>query len=254
MIKRTLLASLVASGFATPAALAAEQSPHTITGNVGFFSQYVFRGLRQTDGDPALQGGLDYGHSSGLYLGTWASNINWLTDSNAYKNGGSLEWDFYGGYKSTIGQTDFGFDVGALYYWYPGDPASGFKKANTTELYGALSWKWLSAKYSHSIDDKTFGVDDSRGTWYLDLTATVPVTDKFSLVGHWGKQKFKGDAGSDASYEDWKIGASYSLPKAFTIGAFYTGTSMNKDQEDFYTINDRRIGKDTFVVYLQKTF
>ena len=78
----------------------------------------------------------------------------------------------------------------------------------------------------------TFGVGDSRGTWYLDLTASVPLSEKFSLVAHWGKQKFKGETlgvfnDSVASYEDWKIGATYALPSNFTIGAFFTGTDMN---------------------------
>ena len=261
MLKRTLAASLVAASFSAPVALGAEeQSPHTITGNVGFFSQYIFRGLTQTDKDPAIQGGFDYSHASGFYLGTWASNISWLKDFNAYSNGGSLEWDFYGGFKNTFGKSDFGYDVGLLQYWYPGDAASGFNKANTTELYGALSWKWLSAKYSYSLDSKTFGVGDSRGTWYLDLSATYPVTDKFNLIAHWGKQKFQGETNgvsndSVASYEDWKIGASYTLPANFTIGAYFTGTDMNDQQKSFYTTpNGRELGKDYFTVYLQKTF
>ena len=152
MLKRTLVASLIATGFAAPAALAAEeQSPHTITGNVGLFSQYIFRGLTQTNRDPALQGGFDYSHSSGFYVGTWASNISWLTDSPAatgYKSN-SLEWDTYGGFKGSFGGSDFGYDVGLLYYYYPGTHDSGMYpgtvKANTLEGYGALTWKWLSA-------------------------------------------------------------------------------------------------------------
>src|SRR5512140_3616978 len=68
---------------AAPAAASAPASPHTVTGNVGITSQYVFRGLTQTDGKPAVQGGFDYAHSSGLYAGTWLSNISWFTDQNA---------------------------------------------------------------------------------------------------------------------------------------------------------------------------
>ena len=258
MLKKALAASLIASAFAAPAATAAEPSAHTFTGNVGLYSQYIFRGLRQTDKDPALQGGFDYSHASGVYLGTWASNISWLRDFNAYNSGGSLEWDFYGGYKGTIGKSDFGYDLGLLYYWYPGDAAPGVPKANTLEAYGALSWKWLTAKYSHSLDDKTFGVRDSRGTWYLDLSANVPITEKFALQAHWGKQKFRDNDGADnsaASYEDWKIGGTFALPQSFTIGAFYTDTNMNSRQKTFYTTpNGHFIGKESFVVFLQKTF
>lgn len=260
MVKnKALIGTLISMAFGGAAAQAAEPDPvHKITGNVGFYSEYIFRGLAQTDGDPALQGGIDYTHSSGLYLGTWASNISWLKDFDAYSSGGSMEWDFYGGYRGTFGTTDFGYDIGLLYYWYPGNAASGFAKANTLEAYAGLSWKWLSAKYSHSLDDKTFGVRDSRGTWYLDLSASVPVSEKFALQAHWGKQKFRDNDGADndaASYEDWKLGGTYALPYDFTIGVFYTDTNMNSSQKAFYTTpGGRFLGKDTVVVYLQKTF
>lgn len=240
----------------------APASPHTLTGNLGLYSQYIFRGLTQTDRDPALQGGFDYSHASGFYAGTWGSNISWLRDFGAYSSGGSLEWDFYGGFKGTFGKSDFGYDVGLLYYWYPGNVAPGFVKANTLEAYGALSWKWLSGKLSYSLDNKTFGVADSSGTWYFDLTANVPLGDSgFTAIAHWGKQKFRGSAvpgisnNRVASYEDWKLGLSYALPKDFTIGAFYTDTSMSAAQEAFYTTpTGRFIGKETVTVYLQKTF
>lgn len=256
----TLVASLVATAFTAPSVRAADAAEHTLTGNVGLYSQYVFRGLRQTDKDPALQGGFDYSHSSGFYVGTWATNISWLRDFNAYKSGGSLEWDFYGGYKGTFGQSDFGYDVGLLYYWYPGNAASGGIKANTLEAYGALSWKWLTAKYSYSLDDKTFGVRDSDGTWYLDLSANVPVTEQLALQAHWGRQRFKGSTGgvsnhSVASYKDWRLGATYALPQNFTVGAYYTDTDMNSRRKAFYTdANGHFIGKESFVVFLQKTF
>jgi len=257
-MRRSIVSLSVAAALAAPTLAAAQaQSPHTLTGNVGFFSQYIFRGLTQTDRDPALQGGFDYAHSSGFYAGTWASNISWLTDFGAYTSS-SLEWDFYGGYKGSFG--DFGYDLGLLQYYYPGTVTPGLNKADTLEGYGALSWKWLSAKLSYSLGDKTFTVGDSRGTWYLDLTATYPLTDKFNVVGHYGIQEFQGNTAgvsndSFASYKDWKLGVSYALPKDFTIGAYYTDTDMNATQRAFYTTpTGRFVGKDTFTVFLQKTF
>lgn len=265
MMKKTILAGAVAAACASGAAWA-QQAPaptHNLTGNVGLYSQYIFRGLTQTDRDPALQGGFDYSHApTGLYVGTWGSNISWLRDFGAYTGGGSLELDFYGGIKGNIGKSDFTYDVGGLYYWYPGDVAPGAVKADTFELYGALGWKWITVKYSHSMKDETFGVRDSRGTYYLDITASVPLGDTgLTAVAHWGKQKFKGSAspGVDndtvASYEDWKLGLSYALPKDFTIGAFYTDTSMSAAQEAFYTTpGGRFIGKGTGTIFIQKTF
>ncbi len=266
MFKKTIIAGLVASAF-VPAFATAADSPHTLTGNAGIYSQYIFRGLMQTNNDPAFQGGFDYSHASGFYAGTWMSNISWLTDSPAssgYKSS-SLEMDFYGGYKGTFGG-DFGFDVGVLQYYYPGSHDAvlfpGTVKADTLEIYGALSWKWLSAKYSQSIGNKTFGVANSRDTYYIDLSATFPVTDKLNLIAHYGIQEFDGstvagvDNDSFASYKDWKLGATYTLPKDFTIGAYFTGTDMTATQKAFYTnaADTRFTGKDTFTVYLSKTF
>ena len=267
MFKKSVIAGLTAAALGSGLAQAQQPpaSPHTLTGNIGLFSQYIFRGLTQTNKEPALQGGLDYAHSSGFYVGTWGSNISWLSDST-YTGGGSLELDIYGGYKGTIGKTDFGYDVGLLYYWYPGDVVANGTKADTLEVYGALTWKWLSGKLSYSLDNKTFGVPDSRGAYYLDFTATYPVPNtKLTAIAHYGIQKFDGQtpglaANNDTlySYDDWKVGVSYSLPKDFTIGAFYTDTS-GADPRGYGSVGEggsypRNIAKGTGTVFIQKTF
>ena len=283
MLKKTVIAGALAAAITPVSAVAADPPPeHTLTGNVGLYSQYIFRGLTQTNKEPAIQGGFDYAHRSGVYAGTWASNVSWLRDGGAYNAGGSMEWDFYGGWKPTFG--DFGFDLGTLYYWYPGDatpPAPGAvasnPKANTWEVYGGVTWKWFTVKYSHSIDNKTFAVLDSRGTWYLDLSATVPLGDfakeltGFTVMAHWGKQKYRGTDPRNVAvggiqqsndqlfgYEDWKIGISYTLPKDFTIGAFYTDTN-SANPLGYGSIAEggvfpRNIAKSAGVVYIQKTF
>lgn len=262
------IGALLASGIAH-AQTAAPAAPHTLAGNVGLYSQYIFRGLTQTNADPALQGGFDYSHASGFYAGTWLSNISWLTDSPAATGytSSSLEWDLYGGYKGSFG--DIGYDLGLLKYYYPGTHNTaanpGTFKADTLELYAALTWKWFLVKYSHSIDDQTFGVNNSDGTYYLDFTATIPVTDRINLIGHYGIQEFKGTSNACgvntandtcASYKDWKLGATYTLPKDFTIGGYFTGTDMNATQKAFYTnaAGNRFLGKDTFTVFVSKTF
>jgi uncharacterized protein (TIGR02001 family) len=279
MFKKTAIAGLLAAAATSGLAPAAEPTPeHNITGNIGLFSQYIFRGLTQTNREPALQGGFDYAHApTGLYAGTWASNISWLRDGGAYRAGGSLEWDFYGGWKPTFG--DFTFDLGTLYYWYPGDAAfsapgaPGNPKADTWEVYAGVGWKWLTAKFSYSLRDKTFAVLDSKGTWYLDLSANVPLGDFYkpltgvTLIAHWGKQKYSGTdprtaalGSNDAiySYDDWKLGLSYALPKDFTIGAFYTDTS-GANRFGYGSVSEggvfpRNIAKGTGTIFLQKTF
>ena len=238
-----------------PAATPAAPEPDwTFTGNVGLYSQYVFRGISQTNEKPALQGGFDLGHKSGLYAGTWASNISWLSDGNPDVSA-SLEWDFYGGYKLAL-PADFTADFGVLYYWYPGTYPSGYVKPNTTEVYVGVAWKWLSAKYSYSVENKTFGLPDSRGSDYWELNASYDVVDKVSdaigkvtVFGHLGKQKFKNNGFYD--YGDWKVGVSTEI-YGLTVGSFGTGT----DAENVAYTN--RFGNDIsagqFVGYIQKTF
>ena len=68
------------------------------TANVGVVSDYLFRGISQTKGAPAIQGGFDYSHSSGLYAGTWLSSVSWYSDTVAGASK-SVEFDVYGGYK-----------------------------------------------------------------------------------------------------------------------------------------------------------
>lgn len=262
MLKKALMGAAVAAVTSVSGhALAADAAPsdHTLTGNVGLYSQYIFRGLTQTDRKPALQGGFDYSHSSGLYAGTWASNVSWLRDGApaAYTSGGSLEWDFYGGFKMNFLE-DFFFDVGTLYYWYPGSqnavtfltappyPAGSFIKnpsADTWEVYGAIGWKWVSLKASVSVMSQTFTVKGSSGSTYLDLTANAPLgewigVDGLTLVAHAGWQRYTGTdqrnvfvGGAQQSndtlygYYDWKLGLTYALPMSFTVGAMWTTTS-----------------------------
>jgi uncharacterized protein (TIGR02001 family) len=262
------LAMLVCSGALaqTPAPAAKPEPEFTFTGNVGLFSQYVFRGLTQTNEKPAVQGGFDLAHKSGFYLGTWASNINWVADFVPPPNSvsASMEWDFYGGYKGSL-PADFGYDLGVLYYWYPGNydnAPPNYTKPNTTELYAALTWKFLSLKYSWSANNKTFGVPDSRGSSYLDLTASYDVIEKVSdaigkvtIFGHLGHQWYRGNPNGfdngNYDYGDWKVGASTEI-YGVTVGIYGTGTDA---QQQYYTnIYGKDISRGQFVAYVQKTF
>jgi uncharacterized protein (TIGR02001 family) len=250
------MAALAAPALAQTAAAPAETpspAPFTITGNFGIYSQYVFRGLTQTDRKPAIQGGFDLAHSSGYYAGTWGSNISWLHDAGAVAHGGSLEWDFYGGYKYAISE-DAGLDAGVLYYYYPGSYIAGATNPDTTELYVAGSWKWLSLKYSHAVSN-TFGVADSHNSGYLDLSANYPLTDALTLNAHFGRQAFEGGSngfsnGDTLAYTDWKLGITWAV-NGWNLGAYYTDTNA---KDAGYTIAGRNIGKATGTVFVQKTF
>lgn len=241
------LAALTAAAQAQTAAPAAPASPHSFTGNFGLYSQYVFRGLTQTNEKPALQGGFDYAHSSGFYAGVWGSNISWISDAVPDASV-SLELDTYLGFKKALSD-DLTLDVGFLRYNYPGSYPSGMTKADTNELYAAITWKWITAKYSYSLGD-TFGVSDARGTDYIDLAASYEVAPKLTLSAHWGRQKYRGAGHSDFTYDDWKAGIAYEL-SGFNLGLYGTGTNA---KDSAYTIRGKNIGNSQVVVYVSKTF
>jgi uncharacterized protein (TIGR02001 family) len=238
-------------------------SGHTLTANVGLFSEYLFRGIAQTAGKPAVQGGFDYAHASGFYAGTWASNASWLEDFGQYDRS-SLEWDLYAGYRNAFpGQSDWTYDAGLYYYAYPGSRVSGAASADTLEVYGGIGWRWLGAKASYTVSRNYFGTrpngQDTRGTWYLDLSAAYPLADTgFTLVAHAGRLDLRHDGAGDleASYTDWKLGVAYTVPqgllKGLEAGAYYSGNDANRA---FYTdLTGYDTSKSRGVVYVKKTF
>lgn len=230
----------------------AEDDPHSVTANVGLTSQYVYRGLTQTNQRPAIQGGADYAHLSGFYAGTWLSNVSWFSDTNA-GNSNSLEWDLYTGFRKSW-SNGFSADVGYLRYEYPGNyPAlpAGTVEPHTDEAYAAIGWKWATLKYSYAFSD-LFGVEDSKGSDYLDLTLTVPLGKQFSIAAHAGRQSFSG-ATNDAlySYDDYRVTLNYVFAPGWTALATFTTT----DAEDAgYTVLGKNIGDDQALIGVTRSF
>ena len=267
-MKKSLLAIAVLSSLgssfafadeaAAPAAKAAAETPtYTIAYNVGLFSQYIFRGLTQTAGRPAIQGGVDFSHSSGFYLGSWASNISWLEDAKQGGDGfgyneSSLELDLYGGYRGAF--KDVSYDVGLLQYVYPGTPVSGQVRAETTELYAQLGYKWVTGKISVVASNDAFGFRDQRGTYYADLTANYPLTDTITLIAHVGRQEYDKNDAIKASYTDWKLGASKAFANGVTVGGYYTDTNGEEFAYGGACYKGGNIASATGTVFVQKTF
>jgi len=242
-MRKALIASAVATLFAMPSLVSAQAAAptpvHTFTGNVGFATDYLYRGISQTSGKPALQGGFDYSHASGLYAGVWASNVSWIQDGLNVPGATStasagLEIDVYGGYKGSI-TGDLGFDVGVLTYNYPGHNKTpgGILKQDTQEVYGALSYKWLTVKYSHSLG-ALFGWaktpsatanEKTTGSGYLEANLAFDLGDGWGLTGHVGHQKVRGYA--DASYTDYKVGVTKDV--GFGVVGLAASTTNAKD-------------------------
>ena len=107
------LSTLLAATLASSHALAAEPE-YTLSYNISATTDYRFRGISQTSFKPAVQAGADFSHKSGIYLGAWGSNVNWVKDF-ALASDGSLEVDLYGGYKGEL-MKGLGFDVGIISY------------------------------------------------------------------------------------------------------------------------------------------
>jgi len=265
-----------AFGFAGPAAAQtaapaadakAPPSDHTFTGNAGLFSQYRFRGIMQTFGRPAIQGGVDYGHSSGIYLGNWNSNVS----EGAGFPGGNIEMDFYGGWKKSWG--DWGFDIGAIYYYYPGTESGPTKlgspfnnrsgkvadgKVYNFEGYIAGSWKFVTLKYSRAFSDY-FQAPNTDGSGYLDLSANYDLGSGWGINGHLGHLNFKNMNKGD--YTDWKIGVTKDF-SGWVVGASYIDTNAHGScrKSEFYCFpNDsgsktKNAGKATAVLSVTKTF
>lgn len=212
----------------------------TASVNLGAVTDYRYRGISQSRLKPAIQGGADVSHSSGFYLGTWASSIKWIKDGGGDSN---AEVDVYGGYKFTGGPV--GFDIGVLRYLYPGSNVA--TNPDTTEIYAAGTWGPATLKYSHAVTN-LFGFSDSEGSYYVDLSATFDTGFwGLAFVPHVGYQKVKNNSG--ASYTDWSL----ALAKDFGNGLVLSLAYIDTDTEAYIAPNGKDLGKATAVLGLKYT-
>jgi len=249
MKKRSLLCFFVL--LATPV-LALADSATPVSSNIGFSSDYLYRGITQTGGNPAIQGGVDYAHTGGFYAGAWGSNISWVNASSA-----SLELDVYLGFKNSIAE-DLNYDVGYLRYNYPGVYATAAIKADTDEIYGAINWKWLTAKYSRSLSN-LFGVSNSAGSSYIDLSGSYEMEDAgFTLSAHYGRQTVSGAGNSGLTYSDYKLGVSKDFG-GYVAGLAYSATDTKKGIGELWNIgladgSDLDLGRNRAVLSVTHSF
>jgi uncharacterized protein (TIGR02001 family) len=165
--------------------LAALSAQAEVTGNVAVVSDYNWRGITQTSQDPALQAGIDYAHASGFYVGAWGSNVDFgnCCDEN-------VEVDLYTGFRG--GET-VTWDVGLIYYFYPGADDLDFP-----EIYVGLGWEWLSGKISYSND---FGNYD-ESAFYYEANAAYELPANFGINAHLG---FSDGDGIEAAMDGFEL-------------------------------------------------
>ncbi len=264
MFKSKLLNTLILTALSAPGlvlAADAPASPFTPSSNVSLVSDYLYRGISQTGTNPAIQGGFDLAHSSGLYIGAWGSSISFTGDAGgtsgstgtapAAANAG-LELDTYFGYKAAAGSVSY--DVGFLRYNYPGTYAAGVTKPDTNEIYGAATYSIVTAKLSYCLGD-LFGVSKAQGSTYIELNAGYPIADTgITLGAHAGKQTYKGETATaladSATYTDYKLSASKDF-SGYVLGLAFSSTNASA----FYTNpQDKKLGKSTAVLSLSRSF
>ena len=249
-----LLAALLAAGTAQAA-----EPDYTLGYNVGVVSDYRFRGIEQSAGQPSVQGGVDWAHKSGAYLGAWAaSNIRWVKDVNGASRG-EYELDLYAGYKTEI-KPGLGLDVGVITYQYPGNdsgqggtPGAGqYTRADTTEAYVGVSYGVVTLKFNQSLGD-FLGNRNSNGSTYTDLSANFDLGNGYTLTPHIGSQLITN--ASAGNYTDYAL----TLTKDFGKGLSAWISAVDTDaKRSFYTPSygntSRHLGKGTVLVGVKYSF
>jgi len=248
--KSLAILSLALAASSAFAQTAASEPASSLSFNVGVTSDYRFRSVAQTSFKPALQAGVDFAHKSGLYVGAWGSNVSWIKDYVGATEG-TLEVDLYGGYKGEIAK-DFIFDVGVITYQYPGNTADKvLVNANTTEVYGALTFGVVTAKYSQATSN-FIANPDSKGSAYVEVAAAFDLGGGFTLTPHVGRQTIPNQVNSAGDYTDYSL----TLGKDFGNGLTASVAAMTTDAKDsFYKVGSfDNLGKNAVTVGVKYTF
>lgn len=171
-----------------------------LSANVALATDYTFRGLSQTAGHPAIQGGFDLSHSGSLYVGAWGSDVDFDDGDQA-----SMELDYYGGYAWSYAA--FGADVGIIYYSYPG--AGGGLHYDYWEAYVKTSYRLDALSLDGGVDFSPDYFAGSGSAWHYHAGMTLPLAGPFSLSGSVGYQMIHANAHfGTPDYVDWKLAVS----------------------------------------------
>ena len=225
MFKKTLLTAAVASTLMAGATAANAESAWSTSANVALTTEYRFRGISQSNENPAIQGGFDVAHESGFYIGTWGSTVDFdVSEADGGLNG-SLELDYYLGFGGDIGDSDFSYDIGYLYYDYLGDEGD---EGDYQEIYGSIGWKDLTVGFAAS--DDYYAETDEFYYVYADYSISLP--NEFALDLHVGLNMLEEDGGFLSSDEDQYVDYSVTISRDFAglnFAVSYIGTDLDDD-------------------------
>ncbi len=192
-----------------------------VSGNIALTTDYVFRGISQTDESPAIQGGLDASFGdSGVYAGTWASNINFGT------GGANMELDVYGGYKFDLGPV--AMDVGVIGYLYPGAADSGAE----LDYYEGYVKPSIALTPEFTLGGALYYTPDFTGElgdgFYYEVNGAYTVSPELSFSGAVGVQTVDtaGVFFGDDNYTTYNVGGTYSA-MGLGFDLRYVGTDVD---------------------------
>ena len=207
------------------------------TGNITATSNYVWRGVTQTQDGAAIQGGLDYSGPLGFYVGTWASNTDFreYTTTGTDTSGASYEVDFYGGFAMEFGPV--GVDVGYISYNYPQNTTDADEDLDYGEAYLGLSFEagpvTVSLQGNYTSNYGTISED----ALYSEIGLDYGITEDLTLSLHAGSYDFNDDLETLDGAVDYK---DYSV--SLTKGEFtFTFSDMDGDNVDFPQDEDGKI-------------
>lgn len=193
-----------------------------LSSNVGFVTEYSFRGIAQSDETIAVQGGFDLEHSSGLYGGIWGSNVDFNDGDEA-----NVEVDLYGGYSGAL--QDVTYDVGVIYYAYPGADSSLDYDFWEGSFGLGYDFDIFSTSASINYSPEYFG--NSGDAQYYALGVDVPLPADFTLSGHVGYQDIDDEAAFGVpDYTDWSVGLGYNW-EGFDLSLQYIDTDLDEPGE-----------------------
>ena len=214
---KKLISLIIMSVTMTASAYAEE---HAFSANVTITTDYHFRGISQSDEDPAIQGGMDYAHESGFYVGTWASSISFANNT---------EFDFYGGFAGEF-ENGVGWDIGGLYYMYPG--SNTVLEEDFFEIYGSLSYDFEAFDITAGLNYSPDYFAESGDSFYIYGDIGIPLPEGFAIGVHVAHQSIDNNANfGTPDYVDYSIGISKEVG-AFALDVSYIGTDLN-DAECF---------------------
>jgi uncharacterized protein (TIGR02001 family) len=191
-----------------------------LSANIGVSSNYVWRGVSQTDDGAAVSGGIDYAQDSGFYAGTWVSNVDFNDAS-----GGQTEWDLYAGFAGEAG--DMGYDLGVIYYAYPtADDAAD--ELDFTEIYASLAYNAFTLGANYTVDKEDSSAEEND--LYLYVSAGTDLSDGWSVGGTIGHYDY--DAGNSYQHAQLDIGKNVGEFGDFTLSLSKLDNDGTGNEED----------------------